>query len=119
MRGFPSVTELVITFTSRKTRRSNTSNASSATPDDAHDSLAMAEWALGKLTPDQRMVFVLHEVEGHTLAEVSAMTGVGISTLHARLVAGRKRLDAALERIGSEPTASLREGGGDIITNLL
>lgn len=65
-------------------------------PDDLHDSRAFAEWALEKLTPDQRAVFVLHEVEGHTLAEIGAMTGTGISTLHARLVAGRKRLDALI-----------------------
>ena len=88
-----------------------------ARPDDTHDSRSLAEWALGKLTPDQRTVFVLHEVEGHTLAEVSAITGVGISTLHARLVAGRKRLDAALESIGATGSeaapASLRGGGGD------
>lgn len=88
-----------------------------ARPDDVHDSRSLAEWALGKLTPDQRTVFVLHEVEGHTLAEVSAMTGVGISTLHARLVAGRKRLDAALESIEATASrtapASRREGGGD------
>lgn len=83
-----------------------------ARPDDVHDSRSLAEWALAKLTPDQRTVFVLHEVEGHTLAEVSAMTGTGISTLHARLVAGRKRLDAALESLGVE-RASLPVGGGD------
>ena len=71
-------------------------------PDDVHDSRSLAEWALGRLTPEQRTVFVLHEVEGHTLAEIQGMTGTGISTLHARLVAGRKRLDAALASIGIE-----------------
>jgi RNA polymerase sigma-70 factor (ECF subfamily) len=69
-------------------------------PDDVHDSRALAEWALARLTPEQRTVFVLHEVEGHTLAEIAEMTGKGISTLHARLVAGRKRLDASLASLG-------------------
>jgi RNA polymerase sigma-70 factor (ECF subfamily) len=73
-----------------------------ARPDDVHDSRALAEWALAKLTPEQRTVFVLHEVEGHTLAEIEGMTDTGISTLHARLVAARKRLDAALASIGRE-----------------
>ena len=73
-----------------------------ARPDDLHDSRALAEWALAKLTPEQRTVFVLHEVEGHTLAEIGTMTSTGISTLHARLVAGRKRLDAALATLGLE-----------------
>jgi RNA polymerase sigma-70 factor (ECF subfamily) len=75
----------------------------SARPDDVHDSRSLAEWALARLTPEQRSVFILHEVEGHTLAEVAEMTGTGISTLHARLVAGRKRLDAALASIGHDP----------------
>ncbi|MDQ3033106.1 MAG: RNA polymerase sigma factor [Myxococcota bacterium] len=84
-----------------------------ARPDDLHDSRALAEWALAKLTPEQRTVFVLHEVEGHTLAEISAMTSTGISTLHARLVAGRKRLDAALATIGHESDAIGAQGGDD------
>ena len=75
-------------------------------PDQCHDALSTAEWALSRLTPDQRTVFVLHEVEGHTLAEIREMTGTGISTLHARLVSGRKRLDAALASIGALPGGS-------------
>jgi len=85
-----------------------------ARPDDVHDSRSLAEWALARLTPEQRTVFVLHEVEGHTLAEIQAMTGTGISTLHARLVAGRKRLDAALLSIGIEVgSVKGREAKGD------
>lgn len=56
-----------------------------------------AEALLQVLTPDQRTVFVLKEVEGHTLQEIADMSGVGISTLHARLQAARKRLDSAIE----------------------
>lgn len=86
-----------------------------ARPDDLHDSRALAEWALARLTPEQRTVFVLHEVEGHTLAEIGEMTSTGISTLHARLVAGRKRLDAALAEVRRETGEELgsRAGGGD------
>lgn len=88
-----------------------------ARPDDLHDSRSLAEWALSKLTPEQRTVFVLHEVEGHTLAEISTMTSTGISTLHARLVAGRKRLDAALASLGLEVSALTADtasaAGGD------
>jgi RNA polymerase sigma-70 factor (ECF subfamily) len=62
-------------------------------PDTAHDALAEARAALATLTPDQRAVFVLHAVEGYTFKEIKEMTGVGISTLHARLEAARKRLD--------------------------
>lgn len=82
-----------------------------ARPDDLHDSRALAEWALAKLTPDQRTVFVLHEVEGHTLAEVGEMTGAGISTLHARLVAARKRLDGLMGELRGEGARRLGVGG--------
>ncbi len=66
-------------------------------PDERHAALSAAERLLQNLAPEQRQVFILKEVEGHTLKEIKEMTGVGISTLHARLKAARKRLDAALE----------------------
>ena len=71
-----------------------------ARPDVRHDALDEATALLQKLNPDQRTVFVLKEVEGHTFQEIADMTGVGISTLHARLKAARKRLDAALAEGG-------------------
>jgi len=71
-------------------------------PDERVRHLGEAERLLQCLSPDQRVVFVLKEVEGHTLKEISAMTGgTGISTLHARLKAARKRLDEALEEAGT------------------
>lgn len=66
-------------------------------PDIRRSALDQAEVALAELTPEQRTVFVLHEVEGYTLKEISEMTSTGISTLHARLKAARKRLDAVIE----------------------
>jgi len=69
-------------------------------PDRMYDATAEAEEALGRLTPDQRTVFLLHDVEGYTLAEVSEVTGLGISTLHGRLQVSRKQIDRAS---GSEP----------------
>jgi len=70
-------------------------------PDERVHHLGEAERLLQCLTPDQRVVFVLKEVEGHTLKEISAITGgTGISTLHARLKAARKRLDEALAEGG-------------------
>lgn len=75
---------------------------SATRPDVRHEALDHAEALLQLLSPEQRTVFVLKEVEGHTLQEIKGMTGVGISTLHARLKAGRKRLDAALAAGGSD-----------------
>lgn len=65
----------------------------STPPAIALEAKSVAERALMTLTPDQRVVFVLSAVEGHTLAEISEMTGVGVSTLHARLSVARKKLD--------------------------
>jgi len=62
-------------------------------PDQGYQLRADAESMLGKLPPEQRMVFVLHDVEGYTFAEISGMTGIGISSLHGRLMAARKRLE--------------------------
>lgn len=82
---------------------------------DAHlEGKSVAERALAELTPDQRVVFVLHQVEGHTLQEIADMTDTGISTLHARLGAARKRLDAFLAREGADaagPGRASEEGG--------
>jgi RNA polymerase sigma-70 factor, ECF subfamily len=71
-------------------------------PDTRSHALDEAHAALESLTPDQRAVFVLHEVEGHTLKEIMEMTGVGISTLHARLKSARQRLDAHVSKTGSD-----------------
>lgn len=63
-------------------------------PDERHAAIDEANAALAELHPDQRTVFILHDVEGHTFAEIREMTGVGISTLHARLKAAKRKLDA-------------------------
>jgi RNA polymerase sigma-70 factor (ECF subfamily) len=73
-------------------------------PDAPLDQRDLVERALGELTPDQRVVFVLSGVEGYTLQEIADMTGTGISTLHARLAAARKRLDAYLASLERENT---------------
>ena len=63
-------------------------------PDTAYHAGVEAERLLESLPPLQRTVFVLHDVEGYTFAEISGLIDVGISTLHGRLIAARKRLDA-------------------------
>lgn len=70
--------------------------AAADAPDAPLEQRSVAARALATLTPEQRVVFVLSSVEGYTLQEISAMTETGISTLHARLAAARKRLDAFL-----------------------
>lgn len=79
--------------------------AAPPTPDGAHEHRSLVERALAQLTLEQRAVFVLSAVEGHTLEEIRTMTGTGISTLHARLTAARKRLDAFLATCGEETSS--------------
>lgn len=64
-----------------------------AQPDQSLCAVSEAEAVLGHLSPDQRVVFLMHDVEGYTFAEISGMTGVGISTLHGRLQAARGRIE--------------------------
>ena len=64
-----------------------------AAPERSYLAASEAEELLAQLSPMQRVVFVLHDVEGYTFAEISGLTDVGISTLHGRLLAARKRID--------------------------
>ena len=66
-------------------------------PDEGHQMRSEAESMLGELPPELRMVFVLHDVEGYTFAEIAGMTGLGISSLHGRLVSARQRLDRMVD----------------------
>lgn len=42
------------------------------------------EQAIADLPPDQREVFVAHELEGRSFKEIAAATGVGVNTLLSR-----------------------------------
>jgi RNA polymerase sigma factor (sigma-70 family) len=42
------------------------------------------EFALGELPPEQREVFVAHEIEGRSFKQIAAESGVSINTLLAR-----------------------------------
>ena len=84
----------------------------SPAPDAAYQAGVEAERMLAELSPLQRTVFVLHDVEGYTFAEISGLIDVGISTLHGRLMAARKRLDA-LQDDGDDSAESL-SGGADV-----
>ncbi len=71
--------------------------------------LAEIEAALGELPPSQREVFLAHEIDGRSFAEISAETGVGVRTLLSRKHYAVKRLGIRLQRIYDE---SGYEGGG-------
>ena len=58
-----------------------------AGPDEEYARAALMETleqAIAELPPDQREVFIGHELEGHSFKEMAAATGVSINTLLSR-----------------------------------
>ena len=64
--------------------------------------LAEIEMALGELPASQREVFLAHEIDGRSFAEISAETGVSVNTLLSRKHYAVKRLRRRLQRIYEE-----------------
>jgi RNA polymerase sigma factor (sigma-70 family) len=60
--------------------------------------------ALAELPPDQRDVFVAHELDGRSFKEISAATGVGVNTLLSRKRYAVLHLRKRLQRIYDELT---------------
>jgi RNA polymerase sigma-70 factor, ECF subfamily len=56
--------------------------------------------ALDQLDDDRRVVVVLHDLEGHTGAEIAAMLGVPVNTVHSRLRLARAELVAIVRKLG-------------------
>jgi RNA polymerase sigma factor (sigma-70 family) len=82
-------------------------------PDAGPDALVMRNTvldavaaALAELPPDQRDVFVAHELDGRSFKEISAATGVGVNTLLSRkryaVLHLRKRLQRIYDDLTSE-----------------
>ena len=64
--------------------------------------LAEIEAALDELPASQRAVFVAHEINGRSFADISAETGVSVNTLLSRKHYAVKRLRNRLQRIYDE-----------------
>jgi RNA polymerase sigma factor (sigma-70 family) len=62
------------------------------------------EAAIADLPPDQRAVFIGHEIEGRSFKEMSAATGVSVNTLLSRKRYAVMRLRARLQTIHEEFT---------------
>jgi len=66
--------------------------------------LASLEEAIGALPPEQRDVFIAHELEGKSFKQIAAATGVGVNTLLARKRYAVLRLRGALRRTYEDMT---------------
>jgi RNA polymerase sigma factor (sigma-70 family) len=64
--------------------------------------LAELERAVGELPPEQREVFVGHELEGRTFKEMAAATGVSVNTLLSRKRYAVRHLRERLQRVYEE-----------------
>ncbi len=59
----------------------------------------LVDEALGSLEPERRAVFVMHQLEGLTAADISATMGAPLATTYSRLRVGREEFTAAVRRI--------------------
>lgn len=66
-------------------------------PQEARLELAEVWRCLMTIHPKKRMVFVLHEIEGMTGAEIAQVLGIKEPTVHTRLFYARRELMRALE----------------------
>lgn len=58
------------------------------------------EWALGRIPPDQRIVVILSDIQGHSYDEIAEITGVAPGTVKSRLHRARARLRVILQESG-------------------
>lgn len=70
-------------------------------PDETADrshKLRVLHQVLDRLKPKKRLVFVLYEIEGHTLEEIAELVDSSVNTVAARLRAARLEVRQAMER---------------------
>jgi RNA polymerase sigma-70 factor (ECF subfamily) len=67
---------------------------------------AMVTEALKQLTDTQRMVVVLHDIEGFQYQEIAEIVGTSIGTVRSRLHYGRVKLKELLEPYFSQQNMS-------------
>jgi RNA polymerase sigma-70 factor (ECF subfamily) len=59
--------------------------------------------ALNRLDQDQRTVFVLHELQGHSIPEVASMVDIPLNTAYSRLRLAREQFTKAARRLQARP----------------
>ena len=58
---------------------------------------------LSKVSEEDRMLILLKEVEGHSVEELSQMTGMNENTIKVKLFRARQKLVKAAERLNRVP----------------
>jgi RNA polymerase sigma-70 factor (ECF subfamily) len=55
---------------------------------------------LEALEPERRAVFVMHDLDGHSMPEIAQVLSVPLNTLYSRLRLAREQFAAAVKRVG-------------------
>lgn len=71
----------------------------------AHEAQRMVSAALDTLDEGKRAVFVLHEMEGHSMPEVAEMTQLPVNTCYSRLRLARDAFAKAVRRAAARGRA--------------
>ena len=61
---------------------------------------------LSKISDEDRSLILLKEVEGHSVEELSQMTGMNENTIKVKLFRARQKLVKAAQRLGRTPGVS-------------
>lgn len=73
------------------------------------DDLALLDRLLGSMELEQRAVFVLFEIEGHTGPEIAEMMACPLPTVYSRLRLARASFARAAQRYRAAQSCQLRE----------
>jgi RNA polymerase sigma-70 factor, ECF subfamily len=85
----------------RAKRRENPTQIELATPEDPLAAKRdLLRSAMDALDDDRRAVVILHDLEGHTGAEIAALLDIPANTVHSRLRLARADLVAAVQKLG-------------------
>ncbi|MGC4065085.1 MAG: RNA polymerase sigma factor [Polyangiaceae bacterium] len=64
----------------------------------------LCDQILGRLTPEIREVFILHEIEGFSGVELARLLEIPEGTVHSRLRRARIQVRAEVEALGAKPS---------------
>ncbi|MEM7160570.1 MAG: sigma-70 family RNA polymerase sigma factor [Myxococcota bacterium] len=99
------ITRRVVLHHKRRTSRARAREARAPAPSPApsldegiarDEAAVLVEACLASLDIDQRMVFVLADIEGLTAPQIAEATGVKLNTVYSRLRLGRRKFERAL-----------------------
>jgi len=75
----------------------------------------LLRWAIYRLDPEHREVFVLHYVQGFSVSEIAKIVGVPAGTVKSRLFFARQKLRELLSDIIPEPIKALGKNYQEVL----